>query len=114
MQKQTITTRLAMRLGLAIGAMFASFGALGYGIYLLGEPKWLMATLLPIVFLFPVGTLIFLHMTLVCPYCRTFDPVGWLNRDFTGPIRLREACPTCHARLDKPFDPEKGQSPAPR
>lgn len=97
--RRTIATRLGIRLAIVFAGMFASLPLIGLAMILLGESPW------PIV-AFPViwiGSMIVAHTIVICPYCGTFDPVGWMTGGLTMTGRTRTECPTCHARMDKPY-----------
>jgi hypothetical protein len=98
--KRSIATRLGIRLALVVAAMFASLPLLALAMILLGEPPWLLVAF-PLIWM---GSMIVAHTIVVCPYCGTFDPVGWMTGGLTMTGRTRTKCPTCRARMDKPFE----------
>lgn len=97
--KRSITTRLKIRLALVVASMFVSLPLVGVGMILLGEPPWLIVAF-PLIWM---GAMILAYTIVVCPYCGTFDPVGWMTGGLTMNGRFRRECPTCHAQMDKPF-----------
>lgn len=79
--------------------MFAALPVTALILPWLGGPPWLVLS----GFFAFIGATILAHFIVVCPYCGTFDPVGWMSGSATMLGSPRTKCPTCRARMDKPL-----------